>query len=160
MYNNAKFILIVLVAFFGFFSIIFKYFDLNIQITLTQFSFFLVLPLSQIFLAYKGMLDAIKLDGLTNAERDRLTSTVEIRSKSSLYVSLIFLLIVFLTYIFSSLDIFSGKILLSLLLSLGFTSIISVFLAWTDLKEIGMLEKTLKSRKYSQEAKSKALNNK
>ncbi|EPM1843917.1 hypothetical protein KG308_003703, partial [Acinetobacter baumannii] len=74
-YNNARFIALVLVAFFVIFSISFRYLDLNISISLTQFSFVLLLPLSQIYLAYKGMLDALKLDGLSQSERDRLTST-------------------------------------------------------------------------------------
>ncbi|EPL8804757.1 hypothetical protein HLH97_11430, partial [Acinetobacter baumannii] len=86
-YNNARFIALVLVGLFAIFSIIFKYLELNITINLVQFSFVLLLPLSQIYLAYKGMLDALKLDGLNQSERDRLTSTVDIRSKSSLYVA-------------------------------------------------------------------------
>ncbi|EMN4641999.1 hypothetical protein JH031_003537, partial [Acinetobacter baumannii] len=81
-YNNARFIALVLVGLFAIFSIIFKYLELNITINLVQFSFVLLLPLSQIYLAYKGMLDALKLDGLNQSERDRLTSTVDIRSKS------------------------------------------------------------------------------
>ncbi|MGA6331262.1 hypothetical protein ACPD9D_16295, partial [Acinetobacter baumannii] len=79
-YNNARFIALVLVGLFAIFSIIFKYLELNITINLVQFSFVLLLPLSQIYLAYKGMLDALKLDGLNQSERDRLTSTVDIRS--------------------------------------------------------------------------------
>ncbi|EXC68336.1 putative membrane protein, partial [Acinetobacter baumannii 1042969-1265] len=63
-YNNARFIALVLVGLFAIFSIIFKYLELNITINLVQFSFVLLLPLSQIYLAYKGMLDALKLDGL------------------------------------------------------------------------------------------------
>ncbi|HAV4660129.1 TPA: hypothetical protein JIT99_18730, partial [Acinetobacter baumannii] len=74
-YNNARFIALVLVGLFAIFSIIFKYLELNITINLVQFSFVLLLPLSQIYLAYKGMLDALKLDGLNQSERDRLTST-------------------------------------------------------------------------------------
>lgn len=89
-YNNARFIALVLVGLFAIFSIIFKYLELNITINLVQFSFVLLLPLSQIYLAYKGMLDALKLDGLNQSERDRLTSTVDIRSKSSLYVAMLF----------------------------------------------------------------------
>ncbi len=85
-YNNARFIALVLVGLFAIFSIIFKYLELNITINLVQFSFVLLLPLSQIYLAYKGMLDALKLDGLNQSERDRLTSTVDIRSKSSFSV--------------------------------------------------------------------------
>ncbi|EGU00456.1 hypothetical protein JRA56_003548, partial [Acinetobacter baumannii] len=77
-YNNARFIALVLVGLFAIFSIIFKYLELNITINLVQFSFVLLLPLSQIYLAYKGMLDALKLDGLNQSERDRLTSTVDI----------------------------------------------------------------------------------
>ncbi|EPJ8721525.1 hypothetical protein LXQ75_003329, partial [Acinetobacter baumannii] len=73
-YNNARFIALVLVGLFAIFSIIFKYLELNITINLVQFSFVLLLPLSQIYLAYKGMLDALKLDGLNQSERDRLTS--------------------------------------------------------------------------------------
>ncbi|EPG8635971.1 TPA: hypothetical protein ACGDTN_003018, partial [Acinetobacter baumannii] len=88
-YNNARFIALVLVGLFAIFSIIFKYLELNITINLVQFSFVLLLPLSQIYLAYKGMLDALKLDGLNQSERDRLTSTVDIRSKSSLYVAML-----------------------------------------------------------------------
>ncbi|PTU07721.1 hypothetical protein C5I38_04230, partial [Acinetobacter baumannii] len=76
-YNNARFIALVLVGLFAIFSIIFKYLELNITINLVQFSFVLLLPLSQIYLAYKGMLDALKLDGLNQSERDRLTSTVD-----------------------------------------------------------------------------------
>ncbi|HBY5613962.1 TPA: hypothetical protein ACNSUD_003830, partial [Acinetobacter baumannii] len=57
-YNNARFIALVLVGLFAIFSIIFKYLELNITINLVQFSFVLLLPLSQIYLAYKGMLDA------------------------------------------------------------------------------------------------------
>ena len=90
-YNNARFIALVLVGLFAIFSIIFKYLELNITINLVQFSFVLLLPLSQIYLAYKGMLDALKLDGLNQSERDRLTSTVDIRSKSSLYVAMLLL---------------------------------------------------------------------
>ncbi|HAV4614422.1 TPA: hypothetical protein OV732_003167, partial [Acinetobacter baumannii] len=90
-YNNARFIALVLVGLFAIFSIIFKYLELNITINLVQFSFVLLLPLSQIYLAYKGMLDALKLDGLNQSERDRLTSTVDIRSKSSLYVAMLFI---------------------------------------------------------------------
>ncbi len=70
-YNNARFIALVLVGLFAIFSIIFKYLELNITINLVQFSFVLLLPLSQIYLAYKGMLDALKLDGLNQSERDR-----------------------------------------------------------------------------------------
>ncbi|EIB7236145.1 hypothetical protein KG331_003166, partial [Acinetobacter baumannii] len=91
-YNNARFIALVLVGLFAIFSIIFKYLELNITINLVQFSFVLLLPLSQIYLAYKGMLDALKLDGLNQSERDRLTSTVDIRSKSSLYVAMLFII--------------------------------------------------------------------
>ncbi|EPJ6964985.1 hypothetical protein JIN23_003319, partial [Acinetobacter baumannii] len=69
-YNNARFIALVLVGLFAIFSIIFKYLELNITINLVQFSFVLLLPLSQIYLAYKGMLDALKLDGLNQSERD------------------------------------------------------------------------------------------
>ncbi|MDR8189873.1 hypothetical protein XB85_18415, partial [Acinetobacter baumannii] len=94
-YNNARFIALVLVGLFAIFSIIFKYLELNITINLVQFSFVLLLPLSQIYLAYKGMLDALKLDGLNQSERDRLTSTVDIRSKSSLYVAMLFIILVF-----------------------------------------------------------------
>ncbi|MDA0627868.1 hypothetical protein PCS76_13475, partial [Acinetobacter baumannii] len=93
-YNNARFIALVLVGLFAIFSIIFKYLELNITINLVQFSFVLLLPLSQIYLAYKGMLDALKLDGLNQSERDRLTSTVDIRSKSSLYVAMLFIILV------------------------------------------------------------------
>ncbi|EPK0655142.1 hypothetical protein LLI23_003375, partial [Acinetobacter baumannii] len=92
-YNNARFIALVLVGLFAIFSIIFKYLELNITINLVQFSFVLLLPLSQIYLAYKGMLDALKLDGLNQSERDRLTSTVDIRSKSSLYVAMLFIIL-------------------------------------------------------------------
>lgn len=98
-YNNARFIALVLVGLFAIFSIIFKYLELNITINLVQFSFVLLLPLSQIYLAYKGMLDALKLDGLNQSERDRLTSTVDIRSKSSLYVAML-LLFLFLVCIY------------------------------------------------------------
>ncbi|EPG7758299.1 hypothetical protein LJL07_003351, partial [Acinetobacter baumannii] len=98
-YNNARFIALVLVGLFAIFSIIFKYLELNITINLVQFSFVLLLPLSQIYLAYKGMLDALKLDGLNQSERDRLTSTVDIRSKSSLYVAMLFIILVFSMYI-------------------------------------------------------------
>ncbi|HAV3548582.1 hypothetical protein LDX73_16425, partial [Acinetobacter baumannii] len=66
-YNNARFIALVLVGLFAIFSIIFKYLELNITINLVQFSFVLLLPLSQIYLAYKGMLDALKLDGLNQS---------------------------------------------------------------------------------------------
>nr|EHZ7744622.1 hypothetical protein [Acinetobacter baumannii] len=97
-YNNAKFIALVLVALFVIFSVTFKFLALDVNINLVQFSFVLLLPLSQIYLAYKGMLDALKLDGLNQSERDRLTSTVDIRSKSSLYVAILFIVIVFGMY--------------------------------------------------------------
>ncbi|KCX02084.1 putative membrane protein [Acinetobacter baumannii 45075_8] len=159
-YNNARFIALVLVAFFVIFSISFRYLDLNISISLTQFSFVLLLPLSQIYLAYKGMLDALKLDGLSQSERDRLTSTVDIRSKSSLYVAMLFIILVFSMYILNLLGLLSAKHLLALILSVGLTSIFSFFLAWSDLREISLLEKTLKDRKESREAKAKVLSNK
>ncbi|EXT89301.1 hypothetical protein, partial [Acinetobacter baumannii] len=104
-YNNARFIALVLVGLFAIFSIIFKYLELNITINLVQFSFVLLLPLSQIYLAYKGMLDALKLDGLNQSERDRLTSTVDIRSKSSLYVAMLFIILVFSMYILNLLGL-------------------------------------------------------
>ncbi|WP_212771829.1 hypothetical protein, partial [Acinetobacter baumannii] len=157
---NARFIALVLVAFFVIFSISFRYLDLNISISLTQFSFVLLLPLSQIYLAYKGMLDALKLDGLSQSERDRLTSTVDIRSKSSLYVAMLFIILVFSMYILNLLGLLSAKHLLALILSVGLTSIFSFFLAWSDLREISLLEKTLKDRKESREAKAKVLSNK
>ncbi|EPH2470176.1 TPA: hypothetical protein NVL89_002967, partial [Acinetobacter baumannii] len=125
-----------------------------------QFSFVLLLPLSQIYLAYKGMLDALKLDGLNQSERDRLTSTVDIRSKSSLYVAMLFIILVFSMYILNLLGLLSAKHLLALILSVGLTSIFSFFLAWSDLREISLLEKTLKDRKESREAKAKVLSNK
>ncbi|EYS48150.1 putative membrane protein [Acinetobacter baumannii 25569_1] len=159
-YNNARFIALVLVAFFVIFSISFRYLDLNISISLTQFSFVLLLPLSQIYLAYKGMLDALKLDGLSQSERDRLTSTVDIRSKSSLYVAILFIVIVFSIFVLNSINLLTEKHLLALILSIGLSSIVSFFLAWSDLREISMLEKTLKARKESREAKAKELNNK
>ncbi len=159
-YNNAKFIALVLVGLFAIFSIIFKYLELNITINLVQFSFVLLLPLSQIYLAYKGMLDALKLDGLNQSERDRLTSTVDIRSKSSLYVAMLFIILVFSMYILNLLGLLSAKHLLALILSVGLTSIFSFFLAWSDLREISLLEKTLKDRKESREAKAKVLSNK
>ncbi|KQF33975.1 hypothetical protein APC08_10850, partial [Acinetobacter baumannii] len=140
--------------------IIFKYLELNITINLVQFSFVLLLPLSQIYLAYKGMLDALKLDGLNQSERDRLTSTVDIRSKSSLYVAMLFIILVFSMYILNLLGLLSAKHLLALILSVGLTSIFSFFLAWSDLREISLLEKTLKDRKESREAKAKVLSNK
>ncbi|HAV3700408.1 TPA: hypothetical protein JIE89_002836, partial [Acinetobacter baumannii] len=143
-YNNARFIALVLVGLFAIFSIIFKYLELNITINLVQFSFVLLLPLSQIYLAYKGMLDALKLDGLNQSERDRLTSTVDIRSKSSLYVAMLFIILVFSMYILNLLGLLSAKHLLALILSVGLTSIFSFFLAWSDLREISLLEKTLK----------------
>ncbi|HCJ6711641.1 TPA: hypothetical protein NU813_003193, partial [Acinetobacter baumannii] len=127
---------------------------------LVQFSFVLLLPLSQIYLAYKGMLDALKLDGLNQSERDRLTSTVDIRSKSSLYVAMLFIILVFSMYILNLLGLLSAKHLLALILSVGLTSIFSFFLAWSDLREISLLEKTLKDRKESREAKAKVLSNK
>ncbi|HCW5206945.1 TPA: hypothetical protein OXP14_003757, partial [Acinetobacter baumannii] len=139
---------------------IFKYLELNITINLVQFSFVLLLPLSQIYLAYKGMLDALKLDGLNQSERDRLTSTVDIRSKSSLYVAMLFIILVFSMYILNLLGLLSAKHLLALILSVGLTSIFSFFLAWSDLREISLLEKTLKDRKESREAKAKVLSNK
>ncbi|MDU0192812.1 hypothetical protein, partial [Acinetobacter baumannii] len=145
---------------FAIFSIIFKYLELNITINLVQFSFVLLLPLSQIYLAYKGMLDALKLDGLNQSERDRLTSTVDIRSKSSLYVAMLFIILVFSMYILNLLGLLSAKHLLALILSVGLTSIFSFFLAWSDLREISLLEKTLKDRKESREAKAKVLSNK
>ncbi|MFH4188942.1 hypothetical protein WAJ24_21465, partial [Acinetobacter baumannii] len=86
--------------------------------------------------AYKGMLDALKLDGLNQSERDRLTSTVDIRSKSSLYVAILFIVIVFGMYVFNELNLLSNQHLLALVLSVGLTSILSFFLAWSDLKEI------------------------
>ncbi|EXI11760.1 putative membrane protein, partial [Acinetobacter baumannii 655555] len=141
-YNNARFIALVLVGLFAIFSIIFKYLELNITINLVQFSFVLLLPLSQIYLAYKGMLDALKLDGLNQSERDRLTSTVDIRSKSSLYVAMLFIILVFSMYILNLLGLLSAKHLLALILSVGLTSIFSFFLAWSDLREISLLEKT------------------
>ncbi|MCJ0779440.1 hypothetical protein MNL18_14560, partial [Acinetobacter baumannii] len=150
----------VLVGLFAIFSIIFKYLELNITINLVQFSFVLLLPLSQIYLAYKGMLDALKLDGLNQSERDRLTSTVDIRSKSSLYVAMLFIILVFSMYILNLLGLLSAKHLLALILSVGLTSIFSFFLAWSDLREISLLEKTLKDRKESREAKAKVLSNK
>ncbi|WP_115616090.1 hypothetical protein [Acinetobacter baumannii] len=156
-YNNARFIALVLVGLFAIFSIIFKYLELNITINLVQFSFVLLLPLSQIYLAYKGMLDALKLDGLNQSERDRLTSTVDIRSKSSLYVAMLFIILVFSMYILNLLGLLSAKHLLALILSVGLTSIFSFFLAWSDLREISLLEKTLKDRKESREAKAKVL---
>ncbi|EPQ3874237.1 TPA: hypothetical protein NU643_003106 [Acinetobacter baumannii] len=159
-YNNARFIALVLVAFFVIFLISFRYLDLNISISLTQFSFVLLLPLSQIYLAYKGMLDALKLDGLSQSERDRLTSTVDIRSKSSLYVAILFIVIVFSIFVLNSINLLTEKHLLALILSIGLSSIVSFFLAWSDLREISMLEKTLKARKESREAKAKVLNNK
>lgn len=140
-YNNARFIALVLVGLFAIFSIIFKYLELNITINLVQFSFVLLLPLSQIYLAYKGMLDALKLDGLNQSERDRLTSTVDIRSKSSLYVAMLFIILVFSMYILNLLGLLSAKHLLALILSVGLTSIFSFFLAWSDLREISLLEK-------------------
>ncbi|MDR8383731.1 hypothetical protein FPK62_24020, partial [Acinetobacter baumannii] len=79
--------------------------------------------------------------------RDRLTSTVDIRSKSSLYVAILFIVIVFGMYVFNALNLLSNQHLLALVLSVGLTSILSFFLAWSDLKEISMLEKTLKARK-------------
>ncbi|AIL78655.1 hypothetical protein ACI3UJ_003172 [Acinetobacter baumannii] len=159
-YNNARFIALVLVGLFAIFSIIFKYLELNITINLVQFSFVLLLPLSQIYLAYKGMLDALKLDGLNQSERDRLTSTVDIRSKSSLYVAMLFIILVFSMYILNLLGLLSAKHLLALILSVGLTSIFSFFLAWSDLREISLLEKTLKDRKEAREAKAKVLSNK
>ncbi|EPJ3285177.1 hypothetical protein LPI57_002335 [Acinetobacter baumannii] len=159
-YNNARFIALVLVGLFAIFSIIFKYLELNITINLVQFSFVQLLPLSQIYLAYKGMLDALKLDGLNQSERDRLTSTVDIRSKSSLYVAMLFIILVFSMYILNLLGLLSAKHLLALILSVGLTSIFSFFLAWSDLREISLLEKTLKDRKESREAKAKVLSNK
>lgn len=159
-YNNARFIALVLVGLFAIFSIIFKYLELNITINLVQFSFVLLLPLSQIYLAYKGMLDALKLDGLNQSERDRLTSTVDIRSKSSLNVAMLFIILVFSMYILNLLGLLSAKHLLALILSVGLTSIFSFFLAWSDLREISLLEKTLKDRKESREAKAKVLSNK
>lgn len=159
-YNNARFIALVLLGLFAIFSIIFKYLELNITINLVQFSFVLLLPLSQIYLAYKGMLDALKLDGLNQSERDRLTSTVDIRSKSSLYVAMLFIILVFSMYILNLLGLLSAKHLLALILSVGLTSIFSFFLAWSDLREISLLEKTLKDRKESREAKAKVLSNK
>ncbi|EPQ1130545.1 hypothetical protein NRH72_003172, partial [Acinetobacter baumannii] len=155
-----RFIALVLVGLFAIFSIIFKYLELNITINLVQFSFVLLLPLSQIYLAYKGMLDALKLDGLNQSERDRLTSTVDIRSKSSLYVAMLFIILVFSMYILNLLGLLSAKHLLALILSVGLTSIFSFFLAWSDLREISLLEKTLKDRKESREAKAKVLSNK
>ncbi|MDC4843821.1 hypothetical protein NQ911_17900, partial [Acinetobacter baumannii] len=110
--------------------------------------------------AYKGMLDALKLDGLSQSERDRLTSTVDIRSKSSLYVAILFIVIVFSIFVLNSINLLTEKHLLALILSIGLSSIVSFFLAWSDLREISMLEKTLKARKESREAKAKVLNNK
>lgn len=159
-YNNAKFIALVLVALFVIFSIIFNFLDFKININLTNFVFILFLPLSQIYLAYKGMLDSLKLDGLNQSERDRLTSTVDIRIKSSRYVAVLFVITVFAMFIFKSLGLLSDKFLLSLVLSVGLTSTLSLFLAWGDLREISMLEKTLKARKESREAKAKVLSNK
>ncbi len=159
-YNNAKFIALVLVALFVIFSVTFKFLALDVNINLVQFSFVLLLPLSQIYLAYKGMLDALKLDGLNQSERDRLTSTVDIRSKSSLYVAMLFIILVFSMYILNLLGLLSAKHLLALILSVGLTSIFSFFLAWSDLREISLLEKTLKARKESREAKAKVLSNK
>ncbi|KAF1025017.1 MAG: hypothetical protein GAK29_02186 [Acinetobacter bereziniae] len=150
----------VLVALFLILSIIFNFLSFTINISLTQFSFVLLLPLSQIYLAYKGMLDALKLDGLSKSERDRLTSNVDIRTKSSLYVAILFVLIVFVMFVLSSLNLLSDKHLLALILSVGFTSVYSFYLAWCDLKEISMLEKSLKERKESREAKAKVLSNK
>lgn len=151
---------LVLVAFFAIFCLSFKYLSLNINIKVTQFSFFLILPLSQVYLAYKGMLDVMKLDGLTKSERDRLTSTVDTRRKSSLYVVILFILISFAMYILDGINIVANKYILASILSIGLTSILSCFLAWTDLHEISVLEKELKSRKESREAKSKVLSNK
>lgn len=159
-YNNPRFIAMVLVALFLILSIIFNFLSFTINISLTQFSFVLLLPLSQIYLAYKGMLDALKLDGLSKSERDRLTSNVDIRTKSSLYVAILFVLIVFVMFVLSSLNLLSDKHLLALILSVGFTSVYSFYLAWCDLKEISMLEKSLKERKESREAKAKVLSNK
>lgn len=159
-YNNPKFIALVLVVLFVALSVILAFLNVNINISLTQFSFVLLLPLSQIYLAYKGMLDALKLDGLTQSERDRLTSTVDIRSKSSLYVAVLFIIIVFVMFVLNSLSLISDKHLLALVLALGFTSIYSFYLAWCDLKEISLLEKNLKARKESREAKAKVLSNK
>lgn len=159
-YNNPKFIALVLVVLFVVLSVILAFLNVNINISLTQFSFVLLLPLSQIYLAYKGMLDALKLDGLTQSERDRLTSTVDIRSKSSLYVAILFIIIVFVMFVLNSLSLISDKHLLALVLALGFTSIYSFYLAWCDLKEISLLEKNLKARKESREAKAKVLSNK
>jgi len=150
----------VLVVLFVVLSVILAFLNVNINISLTQFSFVLLLPLSQIYLAYKGMLDALKLDGLTQSERDRLTSTVDIRSKSSLYVAILFIIIVFVMFVLNSLSLISDKHLLALVLALGFTSIYSFYLAWCDLKEISLLEKNLKARKESREAKAKVLSNK
>lgn len=50
-------------------------------------------------------------------------------------------------YVFNALNLLSNQHLLALVLSVGLTSILSFFLAWSDLKEISMLEKTLKARK-------------
>jgi len=150
----------VLVVLFVVLSVILAFLNVNINISLTQFSFVLLLPLSQIYLAYKGMLDALKLDSLTQSERDRLTSTVDIRSKSSLYVAILFIIIVFVMFVLNSLSLISDKHLLALVLALGFTSIYSFYLAWCDLKEISLLEKNLKARKESREAKAKVLSNK
>ena len=155
-YNNARFIALVLVGLFAIFSIIFKYLELNITINLVQFSFVLLLPLSQIYLAYKGMLDALKLDGLNQSERDRLTSTVDIRSKSSLYVAMLFIILVFSMYILNLLGLLSAKHLLALILSVGLTSIFSFFLAWSDLREISLLENIKRSQRIK-EAKSKSI---
>ncbi|MFA3211147.1 hypothetical protein KWG00_18625, partial [Acinetobacter baumannii] len=98
--------------------------------------------------------------GLNQSERDRLTSTVDIRSKSSLYVAILFIVIVFGMYVFNELNLLSNQHLLALVLSVGLTSILSFFLAWSDLKEISMLEKTLKARKEAREARSKVMSNK
>lgn len=159
-YNNPQFIALVLLALFVLLSVLLSLLDLTINISLTQFSFVLLLPLSQIYLAYRGMLDALKLDGLNLSERDRLTSTVDIRSKSSLYVAILFIIIVFVMFVLNSLNLISDKHLLALVLALGFTSIYSFYLAWSDLKEIALLEKNLKSRKESREARAKVLSNK
>ncbi|WEE40971.1 hypothetical protein [Acinetobacter sp. TAC-1] len=159
-YNNPRFIALVLVALFLILSLIFSFLTINIDVSLTQFSFVLLLPLSQIYLAYKGMLDALKLDGLNQSERDRLTSNVDIRSKSSLYVAILFVLIVFVMFVLSTLNLLSDKHLLALILAVGFTSIYSFYLAWCDLKEISMLEKSLKDRKDARESKAKVLSNK
>ncbi|MBV6555611.1 hypothetical protein JL977_14500, partial [Acinetobacter baumannii] len=63
-------------------------------------------------------------------------------------------------YILNLLGLLSAKHLLALILSVGLTSIFSFFLAWSDLREISLLEKTLKDRKESREAKAKVLSNK